>query len=231
VVQFSNRRSKRAESRRVEILKAASRIFRDRGFAAAGMRDIAVAADLSPGNLYHYFRGKDELLYCCQDRTLDRMLVALAAARRPGAAAPERLRALAEAHVLALVDELQGSAVHFELDALPRRMRSAIVAKRDRYEHGVRALVADGQRRGALAAIDPAIATRAFLGALNWTAHWYRPDGGDSPAHVARVVAAYAVAGLSPSNHDDKRVPRPDRQRRTRGSRVRALQDAARSPA
>ena len=66
--------------RRLAILKAAARAFRDKGFAAAGMRDIAVAADLSPANLYHYFRGKDELLFFCQDRSLDRLLAALASA-------------------------------------------------------------------------------------------------------------------------------------------------------
>src|SRR6059036_389970 len=115
MVHSSNHRSKRrAEARRVEILRAAARIFRERGFAAAGMREIAVAADLSPGNLYHYFRGKNELLFFCQDRTLDRLLTALAAARRGTDTLPLRLRQLAASHVLCLVDELQGSAAHFE---------------------------------------------------------------------------------------------------------------------
>src|SRR5262245_34810208 len=161
VVQSSNRRSRRADARRVEILRAAARIFRERGFAAAGMRDIAVAADLSPGNLYHYFRGKNELLYFCQVRTLDRLIAALAAARRGRDPLPARVHRLATTHVLCLLDEVQGSAAHFELDVLPRRLRAAIVAKRDRYERGVRALVADGIRRGALSAGDAGIATRA----------------------------------------------------------------------
>src|SRR3954463_3102395 len=94
----------RADVRRLAILRAAARVFHDRGFAAAGMRDIATAADLSPGNLYHYFRGKDELLFFCQDRAADRLLAALAAAppdRRP---LPARVRDLAIAHVLCLVD-------------------------------------------------------------------------------------------------------------------------------
>jgi AcrR family transcriptional regulator len=240
VVQFSNRRLRRADARRVAILRAAAQIFRDRGFAAAGMRDIAVAADLSPGNLYHYFKGKDELLYFCQHRTLDRLLTALGEARRSAAPLADRLRALAAAHVLCVIDELQGSAAHFELDVLPKRLRAAVVAKRDRYEHGVRALVADGMRTGQFQATDAALATRAFLGALNWTTHWYRPEGADSPQRVAEVVSAFAVAGLAPragtanSNreaNDAQRNHHAHRERRTGRGRVRRLQNAARGPA
>lgn len=177
-------------------MRAAARVFRDRGFAAAGMREIGVAADLSPGNLYHYFRGKDELLFFCQDRSADRLLDALATARRGRRPLPARLRELAIAHVLCLLDELEGSAAHLEVNALPPRLRARIVAKRDAYERGVRALVSAGARAGTLHAADPLVATRAFLGALNWTAHWFRPEGRQSAQQIAELVADYATAGL-----------------------------------
>jgi AcrR family transcriptional regulator len=242
VVHFSNRRSKRADARRVAIMRAAAQVFRARGFAAAGMRDIASAADLSPGNLYHYFRGKNELLFFCQDQSLDRMLAALARARRERRPLAPRLHALAASHVLCLLDEVEGSAAHLEVDALPARLRARIVAKRDRYERGIRALVADGIRRRQLRAADATIATRAFLGALNWTAHWFRPDGPQSPQQVADAVADYAVGGLRPQS-TIRRTPsalshqpshdhhKDDRQRRANRRRVRAVQDAARGAA
>jgi AcrR family transcriptional regulator len=232
VVQFSNRRSirlRRADARRVEILKAAARTFRAHGFAAAGMRDIAVAADLSPANLYHYFRGKNELLFFCQNWALDQLLRALAEARRRGRPLAERLHDLAVTHVLCLVDEVEGSAAHLEVAALPPRMRAVIVAKRDQYERGVRALVSDGIRRGELQHGDAIIATRAFLGSLNWTAHWFRPDGPQTPSEVAEQVAAFAVAGLGARYA--KRNHHADRQRRGDGGRLRAVQNAPRGAA
>src|SRR5947207_15895995 len=107
MVHFSNHRSnsgadrlrRRSDRRRVEILRAAATVFRERGFAAAGMRDIAVAADLSPGNLYHYFAGKDEILFFCQDRSLDRLIAALSEAVGSRGPIAARLRTLAVAHV------------------------------------------------------------------------------------------------------------------------------------
>jgi AcrR family transcriptional regulator len=228
VVQFSNRRSKRVDARRVAIMRAAAQVFRARGFANAGMRDIAAAADLSLGNLYHYFRGKEELLFFCQDRSLDRLLEALAAAqqgrrkdRRPFA---DCLRELATAHVLCLLDEVEGSAAHLQVDALSPRLRERIVAKRDRYERGIRALIAAERGRGA----DATVATRAFLGALNWTAHWFRPDGVHSSQRVAELVADYAVAGLT---YAPTRASHTHGQRRADRSRVRPVQDAPRGAA
>jgi AcrR family transcriptional regulator len=139
------------------------------------MREIAVAADLSPANLYHYFRGKDELLFFCQDRALDRLLEALGAAQADRGHLPARLRDIAVAHVLCLVDGVEGSAAHLEVNALPARLRTRIVAKRDRYERGVRALVTDGIRRGAARhrrdRRHPCLPRRAQL-----TAHWFRPE-------------------------------------------------------
>jgi AcrR family transcriptional regulator len=106
---FSPRRRRRRDARRDAILRAAARIFRDRGVAETGMREIAEAADLSPANLYHYFRGKDEILFYCQDRTLERLLASVATARRDSRRADARLFAILAAHVRTLVDDVEGA--------------------------------------------------------------------------------------------------------------------------
>jgi len=181
---------------RQAILRAAAGVFRRRGFAATGMREIAAAADLSPGNLYYYFRSKHELLYFCQDHSLDRMLAACRAAPAGRARAEERLGYVIRAHLACLLDELDGAAAHTEVEALPPRLRARIVAKRDRYEAAVRRIVAQGIRAGAFVACDAALVTRALLGALNWTARWFRPEGGQPASAVADAYATYLVRGL-----------------------------------
>src|SRR5579859_5354991 len=99
-------RTRRRDRQRDAILRAAARLFRERGFADTGMRDIAAAADLSAANLYHYFNGKNDLLFYCQDRALDRMLASAAAARRQSRSAAERLRLVFIAHLRTLLDEI-----------------------------------------------------------------------------------------------------------------------------
>ncbi len=190
----SDRVRQRNEARRMEILHAAARVFRRRGVAAAGMREIAEEAGLSPGNLYHYFSGKDEILLFCQERTLERMHAAVQAAKGPAA---DRLRMVLRAHVHCMLDELEGATAHLDIESLPAKLRAPMIEKRDAYERAVRAIVAAGVKSREFARCDASLVTRAMLGAVNWTARWYRPDGPQKPGEIADALSEYLVKGLA----------------------------------
>ena len=186
----------RAVRRQLEILRGAAGAFRDKGYAATSVRDIAARLGMTPGNLYYYFRNKQEILYFCQDYSLDVLLREARRVARGRAPADAKVRALVRAQVLCMLDELRGSAGHIEFHAIPRTRLRAIIAKRDAYERLVRAAVAEGVRTRRFAACDPKLVALAILGAVNWTARWYRPEGGWSPESIADGFAEYLVRGL-----------------------------------
>lgn len=192
----TDRVHRRYVARRLEILRAAGKQFRVRGFAEAGMRDIAAAADLSPANLYNYFRGKQEILFFCQDNSLDRMMAALERARRLRGTFAERLRFVIVSHLRCLLEEVGGSAAHLLTSALPAHLQRSLVAKRDRYEGGVRQLISAGVRSGEFVCSDPALAARAMLGAMNWSVRWFNPEGPMSATEIAEGLADYLIRGL-----------------------------------
>lgn len=195
-LQGRERVRRRYVARRLAILRAAGRTFRLRGFAETGMRDIAAAADISPANLYNYFHGKHEILFFCQDNSLDRLIAALEKARRSRAPAAEKLRLLVVSHVRCVLDEVEGSAAHFLTSAWPAGLQRQLMAKRDRYEEGVRQLIAAGARAHEFVAPDPALAARAVLGALNSTVLWFNPEGPLAAAQIADGFADYLIRGL-----------------------------------
>ena len=196
-VVASPRRARRRDEQRDAILRAAARLFRERGFAETGMRDIADATGLSAANLYHYFDGKHELLVYCQDRALDRMLDSVAAARRASRSATDRLRVVLTAHVQTLLDDIEGATAHLQVESLPPAQRDAIVKKRDRYEHGLRRIIAEGITSGELVDLDPAIVARAMLGAMNWTVTWFRREGPDTADTVGEIIARFLTRGIA----------------------------------
>jgi len=55
-------------ARSEHILKAAEACFARNGFHATSMADVCAAAQMSPGNLYRYFRGKDEIIRAIVER-------------------------------------------------------------------------------------------------------------------------------------------------------------------
>ncbi len=159
------------------------------------MRQIADAAGLSTGNLYYYFRNKEELVYFCQDRTLSELAEVVRRARaKHGSRA--QLTALVEGHLRALLGDGAAGPAHLEIDALPTELRRRLTQKRDRYERAVRALIAEGHCSGELRGGDPKLAAFALLGALNWAARWFHPGGDYSVDAVAREFCDQLLSGM-----------------------------------
>lgn len=64
---------KRSERSRQQILDAALKLFSHRGYGATSVRDIAEAAGLSKGNVYHHFSDKETIFRALLDRYFQAM--------------------------------------------------------------------------------------------------------------------------------------------------------------
>ena len=80
----AERRERRREGDRDELLAAAERIFSARGYAGASIREIAAEAGFSVGGVYQFFPGKEELFAAVVDGVWQEYLaVTRAALARP----------------------------------------------------------------------------------------------------------------------------------------------------
>lgn len=184
------------DERKDEILRELGAAVRERGFGALTMKDVADRLGLVKGNLYYYFKNKQELLYHCHIKCMEVSLQALEEAERSRAAPSERLRILLVRHIRGISDEAYGAVLLTDLESLTISQRRKYVALRDRFEQGVRALIKAGIARGEFRRQDPRIAGFALLGAINWIPKWYRPGGELSSQEIAEQFADFFLQSL-----------------------------------
>ena len=194
----AERRERKTRLKREAILRSAAAAFRRRGYYGTSMEDISEALLMTKGSLYYYFTDKEEILYACHDFSLDRVLAILrrVSAEQARAGAVEKLGALVQGLVDVIIDELQGSALTLEFSALRPELLGRIIRKRDEFERGLRAIVAEGVKRGEFRKQDVKLAVFAMLGAMNWIGRWYRPEGTYTAAGIGRAYAEQFVSGL-----------------------------------
>jgi AcrR family transcriptional regulator len=182
--------------RRIDILKSAAAAFRRRGYHGASVDEIASALEMTKGNLYYYFRNKEEILYACHDYSLDVLLALLEDVEREATSPDVKLRKLVLAFVHLILDELQGTALTLDLQALSPPLLRKVVARRDRFDRGLRAIIQQGIDERIFAPGDPKMVAFAVMGAVNWITKWFDPAGPMSSEQIGTAFADYLVGGL-----------------------------------
>jgi AcrR family transcriptional regulator len=189
-------RTAATSDRRIEILKSAAAAFRRRGYHGASVDEIASALEMTKGNLYYYFKNKEEILYACHDYSLDLLLALMADVQTEQSSPEAKLRRLVLAFVHLILDELHATALTLDPEALSPPLLKKIIAKRDQFDHGIRDIIQQGIDQGVFTPGDPKMIEFAMMGAVNWIAKWFDPAGPLTSDKIGDAFADYLVGGL-----------------------------------
>ena len=180
-----------------KILLAAARLFAEQGYGATSVDDIAREVRLHKSSLYHYIRGKRQLLFEALCGSLEIALQALEAIVESDAPPYERLKRVVEAVVADMIDRPHTVAVFLrDRRFLTKSQARHYVAMRDRYEAMLRDLIEEAVKRDGCAPLDASIATKAFMGMCHGLVQWYSPAGRLSATEIAREYSTLFVDRL-----------------------------------
>jgi len=178
--------------RRAQLVRESARLFREQGYDATSVRDIAAAAGLQSGSWVYHFRTKQDILAAVMEEGLQQALERIEAIGRERLPPREHFRALLRTHLDTLLGPGQDfiPVLLYEWRSLETGQRPRVVALQKRYEAVWDGVIAALQRDG-----DWALPTRVdrllMFGALNWIAHWYRPGGALDAAQLAREAERF----------------------------------------
>lgn len=193
------------------ILNAAALCFRDYGFAAASIDDVARVLKATKGRIYHHFRSKTDLFFAVYRRGMALNFDAVQPEYDADAEPLEKITRMALAHAFVLLAQMpyqrvlaQGVHMHQTgaTTAAQRETLADLIEIRNRYEMMFRKSIAHAVSSEGLPVNDIPLATRSFLAVLNGSVYWYSPKADDIHGEQVRLAVKqvrFALRGLGAS--------------------------------
>lgn len=157
------------------ILEAAAQLFRDKGYSATSMRDLAKAVDLKASSLYNHIASKEEILQEICLANARRFHQGIERLRnRPEADPREQLEFLIRLHIRIATEDVT-SVISFndEWRHLSEPYLSQFLNMRRTYESFMREIIRAGMEEGAFRKMDESILLYTVLSSIRWLYDWF----------------------------------------------------------
>jgi AcrR family transcriptional regulator len=181
-----------------QVRAAALRLFKEKGYHATSMRDIASEVGINKGSLYSYIRSKEDLLIPVFERAMGVLLAQIEEITANRSLRPtERLKQAIHAHVTAVADNLDVLTVYLsEWRQLETESLTTVREQRERYAALFLAILEDGVQAGAFRVMDTRIAMLGMIGMCNYLFRWYRPEGRLTTDQIADELTEMVMQGV-----------------------------------
>lgn len=190
--------SKPKTSKEQDIIAAAARLFKEKGYRATTLEDIAAAVDMLKGSLYYYIRSKEELLYLVvRDpiRQAYRKLEEIVTAEAP---VRDKIAQAITNHMTVFHEHYPQIAVYLhDYHHLMEKLEQNVIETPKHYQRLWAMLLEQGIASGEVRDdLDVKVAGYAILGMCNWVYRWYNPKGNLTAEEVANTFTTLVLEGL-----------------------------------
>ena len=195
------------------ILRHAARVFSEKGYEGASIRDISRLSGVSLAGLYYYCESKQKLLYLIQLYTFSSILRRLEG-RLAGVADPaERLRVLVQNHLEYFLEHpVEMKVLAHEDDVLEGRYGRQVAGTKRRYYRTARGIFDELRKAGWTGRVNPRVAVLSLFGMMNWVYTWHNPRVDPGAEALAETISGIFLGGVK--NGSPTSRPQPARLER-----------------
>jgi len=180
------------------ILRHAARVFSEKGYEGASIRDISRASGISLSGLYYYFESKQKLLYLIQIHAFTNILKRLERRLVAAVTPEERLRALVSNHIdYFLRHPAEMKVLAHEDEALEDPYRREVAEIKRRYYELARGIFEALRKTGHMRRVNPRVAVLSLFGMMNWIYKWHNPKVDPQADRLAETMSAIFLDGVT----------------------------------
>ena len=199
-----------------DILAVAAKCFRERGYGATSIDEVARGVGATKGRVYYHFKSKSDLFAAVFRSGMTMLSDAIDPVCRLDLPAAEKLRRMATTHVGTVIRTQafqrvvwEGVEMHRRGATTPDQRMALDELANQRHDYGelFRPVMEQARRNGVLDYPNPSVALQLMLMTLNTPIIWYSPRAGETENDRENLIAQvvdYAMSGLG-----EGRVKRP----------------------
>ncbi|MCU0358326.1 MAG: TetR/AcrR family transcriptional regulator [Cyclobacteriaceae bacterium] len=185
-------------SRKEQVIRQAAELFKEKGYSASSMRDLAQKLGIEAASLYSHIKSKEEILRTlCFDMAAE-FRASLAEVESQPVSASEKLRLGIIGHVKVMSKDLTAAAVFMnEHRHLSQPYLREFLLLRINYINRFKQFIEDGIASGDFKKnIDTKLAVMTLFSSLNWLPLWFSPESTIEPENLGTQLADMLINGL-----------------------------------
>jgi len=186
------------DKKRAALLRAAVKLFNERGFHATSLDDVAASVGVTKPVIYHHLGNKDRVLFECVRIGLGQLREAADEALSLSGDGLVRLEAFLCRYAEIIMTDFGRCVIRTGEEALAPGNRAEFRKLKREVDSYLRQMIERAALDGSVTVPDVKVTALVIAGALNWSARWYQVDGPLTPSKMASALVRTIMAGITP---------------------------------
>lgn len=188
---------------REEIIKAASKVFKEKGYENGRLEDIANELGILKGSLYYYIDNKEDLLLSVVELPIKEITEKIEEIANSDEEPIEKIRQIVHSHLHFTEEYSAALSVYLERKwdrDNPNYIKVFELGKR--HEDAIIRVVEEGiQKKQIYEGMDPMVISYTIIAICNWPYRWYKPDGRLTMDEISKIVTNMCLNGIDNKNY------------------------------